>query len=188
MPNRQSDDRNKQLPAKRAVGMILLFVGLIGLVTVLLCGCGIGAWVVWFASLINVTPEQWDQRVKEQAERRRNAEVQQATCDQDHAKAFLEYWLLLLEMKNRDELYRLTSKAFHERMTRQQFEDFIKARPYLKIQDHNWSHGVDGNPGDNFGFMLHSRTHGAVHTNSMLWVVREGGEWRLDKLEDGPNR
>ena len=168
--------------------MILMIVGGVVVVGLLLCGCGVGGWLIWLVSL-NVTPEKWDQRVKQQAEERWKQEERQATSDQNRARAFLEYWLLVLEMKNVDEPYRVTSKAFQARMSRQQFEDFLKARPYLKERDRNWSHGNDGKPGDNFSFMLHSKKPGdKVYTNSVLWVVREGGEWRLDKIDDGPNR
>jgi hypothetical protein len=165
-------------------GTFLLLLGLIGGGSLLLCGCGIGAWLVLLIAS-NPTPEQWDQRVKEQADQYWQAQQQQPMSDQYRARAFLEYWLLLLDMKNLDEPYRLTSKAFQARISRQQFEDFLKARPYLKERDHNWSHGVDGNPGDNFSFMLHCKKPGdRVYTNSNLWVVREAGEWRVDRLED----
>jgi hypothetical protein len=82
-------------------------------------------------------------------------------------------------MKNLDEPYRLTTKAFQARMSRQEFEEFVKARPHLKEHNHNWSHGLDGKPGDRFTFMHHSRGK-----NSFLWAEREANEWRLDKIED----
>jgi hypothetical protein len=174
-------------PPKNLTPMILLIVGGVVGGALLLCVCGFGGWLLWLASL-GVTPEKWDQRVREQAEERWKQEERQATSDQYRARAFIEYWLLLLDMKNLDEPYRLTSKAFQARMSRQQFEDFIKARPYLKEREHNWSHGVDGKPGDSFGFMLHSRDRNSnvfnMHINSTIWVEREAGDWRLDKIED----
>jgi hypothetical protein len=188
MTRTRSDSGGQAPKRKSPVALIVLILGGIAMGAVLLCGCGVGIWVVWLASL-NVTPEKWNQRVKEQAEERWKIEEQQATSDQYRAKAFLEYWLLLLEMKNLDEPYRLASKAFQERLSRQQFDDFIKDRPHLRASEQAWTHGLDGKPGDRFGFMLHKKKPGdRVFTNSMLWAVREGNEWRLDKLEDIPNR
>ena len=172
-------DEGAGTPKRRSSALTIAFVlGGLGIGVVLLCGCGVGLWVFWLASL-NVTPEQRDQRVKDQAHQRWKQEEQEATSDQYRARAFLEYWLLLLEMNNLDEPYKLTTKAFQTRNSRQQFEEFVKTRPYLKERDHNWSHGVDGKPGDRFTFMLHSRGR-----NSFLWAEREAGEWRLDKIED----
>jgi len=88
MPNRESDYRAEPLPRKSEARIMLLLLGLIG-----------GGVLVWLVTLIllNPTPEQWDQRIKEQAAERWKAEERQATSDQYRARAFLEYWLLLLE-------------------------------------------------------------------------------------------
>jgi hypothetical protein len=127
---------------------------------------------------MNVTPEMWDQRVKEQAEARFKQQDQAANCDLEHAKAFVEYWLELLHMKDLDEPYRLTSKGFQTRVPRQQFGAVLDATPLLKERDHNWSHGIDGRPGDRFGFMFHAKKR-----NHVLWAVKEGNEWRLDQID-----
>jgi hypothetical protein len=179
-----SNAQDETPPRKNPAWLILAILGVAGLVV---GGCCVGAWIVMLVAF-NPTPEQWDQRVKEQAAQRWQVEEQQATSDQYRARAFLEYWLLLLEMKNLDEPYRLTTEAFQVRMSREQFEKFIQARPYLKERDHNWSHGVDGKPGDQFSFMLHSKKASMLFINSNLWVERKAGEWRLDRLEDGPAR
>src|ERR1700686_1435312 len=89
-------------PQKNSSATILLIVGGVGLAAILTCGCGIGGWLIWLAPL-GVTPEKWDQRVKQQAEERWKQEERQATSDQYRARAFLEYWLLLFEMKNLEE-------------------------------------------------------------------------------------
>lgn len=187
MAKRESNIPNNT-PSRPGLAPILLVLGLVGGGMFLVCGCGCGAWLLFLAAN-NPTPEQRDQRIKDEATQRWKAEDQQATSDQFRARAFLDFWLLLLEMKNLDEPYRLTSKAFQSRTTRQQFDEMLQARPYLKERDRNWSHGIDGKPGDMFMFILHSKRKGdTIYTNSTITIIREANAWRLDRIEDGPNR
>lgn len=178
-----NNDSDAPAPRRRAVWFIVAAV--VGVVAIGAPVCCIGGWIVMLA-INNPTAEQRDQRIKEQADERWKVESKQATSDQYQARAFVDYWLLLLDMKNLDEPYRLTSKAFQANMPRQQFDDFIRNRPHLK-REHTWSHGVDGKPGDHFEFLLHSRKSGGREfTNSTVAVQREAGDWRLDSLKDGP--
>jgi hypothetical protein len=155
---------------------VFLIVGGALLGVLLLCGGGILFVALWVP--FSTGTEQWNQEYERRAEAEWKRQDAAATSDQQHAKAFLDYWVTLVRLNNLDAAYKLTTAAYQARTSRAQFDQFVQKEVDLRTPDPNWGHGLDGKPGTRFSFVLFRPGPPPYE----LRVAKEGTEWKMDEI------